>query len=152
MSDELALGGRFEATLAAGFAPVAGDAFAIATAAAVVGNFTSYALPPLASGLHWQLNSAPTGLSLAVLSGAPPPGDYDYTGAADGRDFLAWQLGGSPSPQSPADLAAWQTTFGLSASAPAGAAVPEPDVAILFISIVAARRLRWRRQSEHRDH
>jgi hypothetical protein len=151
IGDELALGGRFEATLADGLAPAAGNVFAIATAAAVDGNFTSFALPSLASGLHWQLNAAPSGLSLAVLSGGPPPGDYDYTGAADGRDFLTWQRGGSPNPQSPTDLAAWQMTFGTSASAPPGAAVPEPNAAILFLTAVATLRLRSRRRSEHRD-
>ncbi len=58
---------------------------------------------------------------------APPvaPGDFDIDGDVDGRDFLIWQRGGSPTPFSATDLANWQDNY---ASGPLGAisAVPEP--------------------------
>ena len=70
----------------------------------------------------------------------PGPGDFDGDGDVDGRDFLAWQRGESPTPYSSADLAAWQLNY----SAPLAGlsdplAVPEPSclwlggvVAVLF--------------------
>ncbi|MBX3424169.1 MAG: PEP-CTERM sorting domain-containing protein [Pirellulales bacterium] len=40
-------------------------------------------------------------------------GNYDSTGGVDGRDFLVWQRGGSPNSGGPADLATWQTNYGM---------------------------------------
>jgi formylglycine-generating enzyme required for sulfatase activity len=41
------------------------------------------------------------------------PGDFDHDGDVDGRDFLLWQRGGSPSPLSPGDLSDWQGNYGV---------------------------------------
>jgi hypothetical protein len=63
------------------------------------------------------------------LSTAPlaQPGDFDFDGYVDGRDFLAWQRGDSPSPLSAEDLAAWQTNYGVTPLLTAAAtAIPEP--------------------------
>jgi hypothetical protein len=76
--------------------------------------------------------------------GVGTPGDFDSDGDVDGRDFLVWQRGDSPSPLSAADLSDWQTNYG---SGPLGAlaAVPEPSTIIsclgLFIvSLTGGRR------------
>jgi hypothetical protein len=39
-------------------------------------------------------------------------GDFDHDGDVDGRDFLVWQRGGSPTPFSASDLANWQSNYG----------------------------------------
>jgi len=60
-------------------------------------------------------------------------GDFDGDGDVDGRDFLAWQRGDSPSPFSGADLATWQGAYNGGALAALGAgAVPEPTSLLLL--------------------
>jgi hypothetical protein len=44
-------------------------------------------------------------------------GNFDGDGDVDGRDFLIWQRGGSPTAGSAADLAAWQSNYGTSGGA-----------------------------------
>lgn len=60
-------------------------------------------------------------------------GDFDGDGDVDGADFLAWQRGESPNPLSAADLAAWQTNYGATASTVAVNAVPEPQTMLLLV-------------------
>jgi hypothetical protein len=85
-------------------------------------------------GLAWWYGLAPE---------IEPPtvsGDFDNDGDADGRDFLVWQRGGSPTPFSPGDLADWQAGYGSPLSAVT--AVPEPSslvVALLFGSVMILR-------------
>ena len=38
-------------------------------------------------------------------------GDFDHDGDVDGRDFLVWQRGGSPSPMSGGDLTIWRQNY-----------------------------------------
>jgi hypothetical protein len=77
--------------------------------------------------------------------------DFDIDGDVDGRDFLAWQRGESPSPWSGSDLAAWQTQYGSPPLVSAlrllpsalSVAVPEPGALTLmaFLALgVAIRR------------
>ena len=47
------------------------------------------------------------------LATATNPGDFNNDGKVDGRDFLVWQRGGSPTPLSATDLAAWQSHYGI---------------------------------------
>ncbi len=68
--------------------------------------------------------------AVTVVNGSP--GDFDGDGDADGRDFLIWQRGGSPSSLSPIDLNDWQTNYGSPLFA-AAKAVPEPSSLFLFI-------------------
>jgi hypothetical protein len=64
------------------------------------------------------------------------PGDFDNDGDVDGRDFLAWQRGESPTPLSASDLADWQANYGVGGLAAVGA-VPEPtSLALLALALV----------------
>jgi len=79
------------------------------------------------------------------------PGDFNRDGVADGRDFLAWQRGQSPTPRSSQDLAAWQAAFGPPASVSghtAQTAVPEPEALALAMLCGAPLVGRRRRESE----
>jgi hypothetical protein len=60
--------------------------------------------------------------------------DFDGDGDVDGRDFLAWQRGGSPHPYSSEDLELWSTSFNSNASA---RAVPEPTALYLLLGLCA---------------
>jgi hypothetical protein len=63
-------------------------------------------------------------------------GDFDVDGDVDGNDFLVWQRGGSPNPNSAADLAQWRTNFGAGGVASAISAVPEPNAEWLVLTII----------------
>ncbi len=63
----------------------------------------------------------------------PGPGDFDGDGDVDGRDFLAWQRGGSPDPLSAADLAEWQTNYAEAISSLSASAVQVPEPAFLWL-------------------
>ncbi len=70
------------------------------------------------------------------------PGDFDADDDVDGRDFLVWQRGGSPTALSATDLTAWQTNYG--APLVAIQAVPEPSsvcLALLGLAAVLRRRV-----------
>ena len=64
------------------------------------------------------------------------PADFDQNGTVDGRDFLAWQRGESPTPLSGADLALWQSEYKTGAIAKSATAVPEPRLASLLVTCV----------------
>jgi hypothetical protein len=71
-------------------------------------------------------------------------GDFDYDGDVDGRDFLIWQRGDSPSgPLSASDLALWQANYGaanltsaLRLPPSALDVVPEPSGLVLVVGVV----------------
>lgn len=70
-----------------------------------------------------------------------PLGDFDRDGDVDGEDFLVWQRGDSPNPESPADLADWRANFGIS-SASVTATIPEPSTCcLMLVMLVACGRL-----------
>lgn len=75
------------------------------------------------------------------------PGDFDYDGDVDGRDFLAWQRGASPrgtlgGPISDLDLAEWQNAY--NGGNVSGLQVPEPGSIVLLaftlMGMLAGRR------------
>jgi hypothetical protein len=74
---------------------------------------------------------------------AGTPGDFDEDGDVDGRDFLDWQRGGSPSPLSASDLADWQNNYGTGGLASL-ATVPEPDSILLIGAAVSMVLLKKR--------
>jgi hypothetical protein len=70
-----------------------------------------------------------TEAELQDMAGYEPPaadGDFDDDGDVDGRDFLVWQRGESPSALSAEDLAAWANAYGTAPGLAAVTAVPEP--------------------------
>jgi autotransporter-associated beta strand protein len=82
-----------------------------------------------------------TGILSVTTLGAPItiPGDFDNDGDVDGRDFLVWQRGGSPTALSAADLATWQANYGNGALGTVASAttVPEPTGIVLVIAGLA---------------
>jgi hypothetical protein len=64
----------------------------------------------------------------------PVAGDFDNDNDVDGADFLSWQSGNSPNPNSPSDLARWKANFGaIIAGAPAVIGAPEPAAATIML-------------------
>ena len=82
--------------------------------------------------------------TIQFVSGGQP-GDFDGDGDVDGRDFLRWQRGQSPSPLSASDLAAWKANYGTGSLA-AVTSVPEPGTFGLVLLGMAAFLPRRRRQ------
>jgi hypothetical protein len=74
---------------------------------------------------------------LKIESAAALEGDFDNDGDVDGRDFLVWQRGNSPSPLSAGDLADWQNNFGAPGLAAISAA-PEPTGLVLLSMAVVS--------------
>ena len=84
---------------------------------------------------------------LLTVAGAGVAGDFNGDGRVNGTDFLVWQRGGSPSPNSAGDLATWRANYGAGGPAvPAASAVPEPAACMLIlvgaVGLLATRRLR----------
>jgi len=76
--------------------------------------------------------------SLEVLEGGVP-GDFDEDGDVDGADFLRWQRGQSPNPNSEQDLQKWQENQGSTTLPPTiFVAVPEPATGFLLLFGVLA--------------
>ncbi|RIK69716.1 MAG: hypothetical protein DCC67_21125 [Planctomycetota bacterium] len=104
-----------------------------------------------AAGLDMQ-NLAGSGQMSAffddfVLQLAGAPGDYSGDGVVDGRDFLVWQRGGSPSPLSTADLNTWKAAFPGGPAVPSVAGVPEPAALGLALCGLLAVGLRRRQMA-----
>lgn len=72
-----------------------------------------------------EIRLGTTYADVAPIATAGEAGDFDGDGDVDGRDFLVWQRGNSPSSLSASDLADWQNNYGLATLA-AATAVPEP--------------------------
>jgi hypothetical protein len=85
--------------------------------------------------LSFQYRDTTIGTLTGVVQfGSSGDGDFDNDGDVDGADFLRWQRGESPTPNSASDLAAWKSTFGAGgAGQPAVAGVPEPASALLVV-------------------
>ncbi|MCC6492868.1 MAG: hypothetical protein IT424_07590 [Pirellulales bacterium] len=142
------LGGVLEVSLAGGFVPQIGQTFRLLTAAGgLTGAFTTEMLPGLADGLSWNVQYAPTAVTLSVAPG--PSADFNDDGQVDASDLTAWEdgfgtAGGATPGQGDAngdgavdgrDFLAWQRQLGTSpAAAVAAAAVPEPSCSLLLIA------------------
>lgn len=116
------------------FNPSLGDQFQILTASSISGAPTfDFSAAPLGSGLSWLPIQLPTSLTLHVVPSSTP-GDFDFDGDVDGRDFLLWQRNTSVG-----NLNDWQTNYGFGSLTAASTAVPEPGSLILLgIFMVAA--------------
>ncbi len=123
-------GGVLNVSKSFSFVPSAGDTFDLLSFASSSGTFSTIQLPTLASGLTWDTSQL---YSTGVLSvAASLAGDFDHDGDVDGRDFLIWQRGGSPSPLSGTDLADWQANYGVGALTAANVTVPEPRLCMII--------------------
>ncbi len=71
-------------------------------------------------------------------------GDFDGDGDIDGRDFLVWQRGGSPTPLSAGDLTDWQTNYGVGPLV-SSTSVPEPASALLLLGVCGAMAMAYGR-------
>ncbi|TWU30014.1 beta strand repeat-containing protein [Bythopirellula polymerisocia] len=106
-----------------GFAPALGNTFAFMTGLNISGTFDLIDITGLGAGLTAVVDYNVTSAVLRIA--AALPGDFDFDGDVDGRDFLIWQRGGSPAPLSAGDLTDWQANYGAPLTA-AASAVPEP--------------------------
>lgn len=89
-------------------------------------------------------------LSLEASTGGQA-GDFDADGDVDGADFLIWQRGNSPKPQSNGDLVAWQTHYGTTLPLSGDiAAVPEPT-ALTIVELLALGAVVFPRYWRHID-
>ena len=78
------------------------------------------------------------------------PGDFDLDLDVDGRDFLAWQRGGSPNPLSATDLADWRANYGTGSLMATSNAVPEPSTWVMISLTVMVGKLARLRRTAHR--
>jgi len=146
------LAGAFNVSLANGFALAAGQSFLVLDVTGTLeGQFAGMDDGQLVNTFGgtdlYVTYTAGDGNDVALYTA--PPGDFDFDGEVDGRDFLIWQQGGSPDPLSASDLADWQLNFGEGALITASVAVPEPRcVTLLILGALATlsrqRRLHWR--------
>jgi hypothetical protein len=132
------LAGTLKVTLAVGATtPQEGDVFDLLNFASASGGFNTFDLPALAQGLVWNTSELLTAGAISVV--AALPGDFDFDGDVDGRDFLAWQRDPNVG-----DLADWQVNFGAGSFA-AAMAVPEPASLVVILTaamFMCAKRAR----------
>lgn len=95
--------------------------------------YTDQGLADITQVISYTLAPAPEG----------QPGDFDGDDDVDGRDFLIWQRGGSPTALSADDLADWQDNFG---TGPLLAAVAVPEVSSIFLATIGLTALGLRRR------
>ena len=128
----------------------------IATSSGLVGEFTDYVLPELATGLGWAVVQTNNEMSLQIVAG-----DYSQDGVVNAADFTVWRnsIGQQVAQGSGADgdrngyiddgdFYVWRDFFGSrvvggSAFGSAGASpsqvVPEPVGAILLVAWLIAQ-------------
>lgn len=139
------LGGELAISLEAGFMPSLGDSFEIFNFTSFTGDFDSYDLPMLASGLTWDIDSlfSSGGILQVVADGTG--GDFNADGRIDALDFLKWQREDGSS----AALAAWEAQYLAGSSAgELASAVPEPSsFALLSCLLIVSTRRAFARES-----
>ena len=157
-SSAILSGGNLQLRLINNFVPSSTDTFLILRSTnSIFGSYANIASGqrlPTSDGsgsflVHYGAGS-PFDVEEIVLSSFLPalPGDFDFDGDVDGRDFLLWQRGGSPSPLSGSDLADWQGNYGVGPLTAASVAVPEPSafvLALLGICSLGPKQLSIRR-------
>lgn len=122
------------------FVPSVGNQFTLITATGIVGGTFDQLLLP--DGYNWKMNYLSNSLQLVVGN----PGDFNYDGTVDGRDYVVWRK----TSLGPLNLQAWRSHFGSvysgsgSGSAVA-ASVPEPASVVLLAAIPACALMLRRR-------
>jgi hypothetical protein len=135
-------GGTLTLDFAGAYMPRAGHSFDLFDGP-TSGAFSTFNFPDVSGlGLMYDTSQLYSTGVVSILS-AGMSGDFDNDGDVDGRDFLVWQRGGSPSPLSASDLADWQANYGTGATAGlSSSVVPEPAswVILLCGTVLATRR------------
>jgi cyclophilin family peptidyl-prolyl cis-trans isomerase len=80
------LAGKLQVSLINGFTPALGNSFTVLTAASIIGSFTSFDLPQIASGQAWKIDQSATAITLTVVEG-----DYNRNGVIDADDYVVWR-------------------------------------------------------------
>jgi T5SS/PEP-CTERM-associated repeat protein len=164
---QMVLGGNLQFSLESGFVPDSQAEFRVITAnLGIVGSFANVAngqrlttSDELGSFIVNYGPGSPFNPNHVVLSQflVSTSGDFDHDGDVDGNDFLVWQRGGSPTPRSAGDLAAWRANYGPSGAALAQRAypldassliVPEQS-GVTLLALAAPALLRRRHHSRH---
>ena len=91
---------------------------------------------PAPWGSHGRYHITIHEMAIRLRTTTENPGDFDGDGDVDGRDFLAWQRGQSPTPLSSNDLLDWQSNYGPGAVQALATSVPEPCSSLLLMVIV----------------
>jgi hypothetical protein len=79
-----------------------------------------------------------SGAEFTILFSMALPGDFDFDGDVDGRDFLVWQRNPSVG-----DIGDWQANYGVGALTAASTAVPEPNsISLALIALLGFLRSR----------
>ncbi|QDS97661.1 PEP-CTERM sorting domain-containing protein [Adhaeretor mobilis] len=123
------------------FAPQLGDTFGFLSATGGFGGmFDEVNLPPLPTGLDWQLSPGGQSLFLNVVSSYTA--DFDDDGDVDGDDLSLWEESFGMNANADADLdgdsdgndfLAWQREFAPSPSTSVALAIPEPSTLLLLL-------------------
>lgn len=158
VSGILTLGGELSVSLIDGLTPTAGQSFDILEFASVFGEFDSFDLPALATGLYWDTSALDDTGTLSVATGLQ--GDFDQDNDVDSTDFLIWQRGVGISVNATLgngdadldgdvdhdDYLLWESNFGLILSTPLAQHVPEPNShTVAVVGLILAFRHRKQR-------
>jgi cyclophilin family peptidyl-prolyl cis-trans isomerase len=144
------LAGRLQVSFLNNFSPVVGNSFTVLTAQSILGNFTSFDLPQLSTGLLWNIGQSSTAVTLTVVTDA---GDLNKDGVVDARDYTFWRKANGTA----TNYQLWRSNFGnrsggvFGAGADAGGLtngnVPEPSSGFLVLMagllVVALPGRRW---------
>jgi hypothetical protein len=160
-----ALGGTLDIDFLGGFSPSPGNSFQLITAAGgIVGTFSNVLLPSLADAA-WHLRYTPTSVLLQVGL----KGDYNFDGAVDAADYVAWRKtlgtngfglpadGNGNNQIDPGDYTVWQNNYGELLGGGSSAAlltsdanVPEPTaLALVGIAAFIAHAVRGKSARPH---
>ncbi len=104
--------GALKITLGPGFAPAIGNSFNLfdwTNIGSASGAFTSFQLPPLASGLKWDTSQLYASGVIAVATGLP--GDFNQNGVVDAADYVLWR-DNLAATYTQNDYNVWRTHFG----------------------------------------
>jgi hypothetical protein len=136
VTGDATLAGTLDVTVLSPFTLVPGQVFEIIdVAGALSGTFDGLAEGELVgnfSGTNLLITYAGgDGNDVTLL--AALPGDFDFDLDVDGLDFLKWQRGQSPTPNSASDLADWETNYGVGPLSAVATTVPEPSTGLTLM-------------------
>jgi autotransporter-associated beta strand protein len=134
----LSVAGELRVSLVSGApTPAMSDLFKILDFGTASGEFASFDLPLLDTGLAWNVTNLLTTGELEVAADV----DLDNDGDVDGRDFLLIQR------TAPELTASWQTQYGNHLVQPSvgTVSIPEPSSLVALLTLTGALAWRWPR-------